>query len=93
MDGQAATPASVSSPDTSFQQGPSDSTDTLEPKVEVKQKVEEDEDENENEDEDEDEEDMAGGKTGKHEDIKAEEKPEVRNGSFIFIKQESNSEE
>lgn len=67
MDGQAATPASVSSADTSFQQGPSDSS-TLEPKVEVKQKVEEDEDE----------EGMTGGKTGKQY-LKAEEKPEVRN--------------
>lgn len=69
MDGQVATPASVSSADASFQQVPSDSTATLEPKVEVKQKVEEDEDE----------EGMSGGKTGKQEDIKAEEKPEVRN--------------
>lgn len=77
MDGQAATPASVSSVDTSFQQGPSDSATTLEPKVEVKQKVEEDED---------DEEGMAGGKTGKQEDIKSEEKPEVRNESVIFSK-------
>lgn len=68
VDGQAATPASVSSVDTSFQQGPSDSTTTLEPKVEVKQKVEEDEDE----------EGMTGGKTGKQY-IKAEKKPEVRN--------------
>uniref|UniRef100_A0A671P770 histone acetyltransferase n=1 Tax=Sinocyclocheilus anshuiensis TaxID=1608454 RepID=A0A671P770_9TELE len=73
VDGQAATPASVSSADTSFQQGPSDSATTLEPKVAVKQKVEEDEDED-----DEDEEDMAGGKTGKQEDIKAEEKPEIQ---------------
>uniref|UniRef100_A0A8C1PY26 histone acetyltransferase n=1 Tax=Cyprinus carpio TaxID=7962 RepID=A0A8C1PY26_CYPCA len=92
MDGQAATPASVSSVDTSFQQGPSDSATTLEPKVEVKQKVEEDEDENENEneDEDEDEEDMAGGKTGKHEDIKAEEKPEDKKPE---IKPEPKEEE
>lgn len=68
LDGQAATPASVSSVDTSFQKGPSDSTTTLEPKVEFKQNVEEDEDE----------EGMTGGKTGKQY-IKAEEKPKVRN--------------
>ncbi|XP_016091855.1 histone acetyltransferase p300-like [Sinocyclocheilus grahami] len=68
VDSQAVTPASVSSADTSFQHGPSDATATLEPKVEVKQKV----------DEDEDEEGMTGGKTGKHEDIKAEEKPEKK---------------
>lgn len=62
MDGQAATPASVSSTDASFQQGPSDTTASLEPKHK----------------EDEDDEDaMVGGKTGKQEDIKTEEKLEV----------------
>lgn len=76
MDGQAATPASVSSADGSFQQGPSDSTTPFEPKVEVKQE----------EDEDEDEEAMVGGRTGKQEDIKSEEKPEVRSRSCIFSK-------
>lgn len=76
MDGQAATPASVSSADGSFQQGPSDSTASFEPKVEVKQK----------EEEDEDEEAMMGGRTGKQEDIKTEEKPEVRYRSCIFSK-------
>ncbi|XP_051771389.1 histone acetyltransferase p300 isoform X8 [Ctenopharyngodon idella] len=68
VDGQAATPASVSSADGSFQQGPSDSTASFEPKVEVKQK----------EEEDEDEEAMMGGRTGKQEDIKTEEKPEIK---------------
>ncbi|XP_051522880.1 histone acetyltransferase p300-like isoform X3 [Myxocyprinus asiaticus] len=68
VDGQAATPTSVSSADASFQQGPSDSTSTLELKEEVKQK----------EEEEEDEETTVGGRTGKQEDIKTEEKPEIK---------------
>lgn len=84
MDGQAATPASVSSADGSFQQGHSDSTTPFESKVEVKQKEEQEEDE-----EDEDEEAMVGGRTGKQEDIKSEEKPEVRSRSCTFSKLKS----
>lgn len=83
VDGQAATPASVSSVEASFQQAPSDSTATLEPKVEVKPKEEEEEDE--------DEEAMGKERTMKEEDIKTEEKPEVRhfqkNGSVFFSNQ------
>lgn len=66
VDGQAATPASVSSVEASFQQAPSDSTATLEPKVEVKAKDEEEEEAMEEE------------RTAKEEDSKTEEKPEVK---------------
>lgn len=68
VDGQAATPASVSSAEASSLQVPSDVTATLEPKVEH-------DDEEEEVDE---EESMTGGRTGKKGDIKVEEKPEVK---------------
>lgn len=67
VDGQAATPASVSSAEASSQQAPSDVTGILEPKTE-----------HEDEEEEADEESsMMGGRTGKKGDIKAEEMPEV----------------
>ncbi|KAM9463213.1 histone acetyltransferase p300 isoform 2-T2 [Clarias gariepinus] len=68
VDGQASTPASVSSAEAPSQQVPSDIAATLEPKVEQ-------EDEEEEVDE---EETMTGGRTGKKVDVKAEEKPEIK---------------
>ncbi|XP_017339139.1 histone acetyltransferase p300 isoform X3 [Ictalurus punctatus] len=68
VDGQAATPASVSSAEASSQQAPSDVTGILEPKTE-----------HEDEEEEADEESsMMGGRTGKKGDIKAEEMPEIK---------------
>ncbi|KAF5906320.1 histone acetyltransferase, partial [Clarias magur] len=68
VDGQASTPASVSSAEASSQQVPSDVAATLEPKVEQ-------EDEEEEVDE---EETMNGRRTGKKVDVKTEEKPEIK---------------
>lgn len=66
IDGQAATPASVSSAEAPSQQASSDVTATLEVKVE-------------DEEEDVDgEESMIGGRTGKKGHIKVEEKLEVK---------------
>lgn len=68
VDGQAATPASVCSAETSSQQVTSDVTATLEPKVE-----------HEDEEEEADEEgSMTGARTGKKGHIKSEEKPEIK---------------
>ncbi|KAA0725244.1 Histone acetyltransferase p300 [Triplophysa tibetana] len=63
LDGKAATPASVSSTDASFQQGPTDTTASQEPRHK--------------EDEDDDD-DMMGGKMLKQEDIKTEKKLEIK---------------
>lgn len=68
VDGQAGTPASVSSAEASSQQAPSDVTAILVAKVE-------DEDEEEEADE---EESMTGGRTGKKGNIKAEVKPKKK---------------
>lgn len=71
LDGQVATPASVSSSaDTSSQQAPCDGAASgLSTKMEVKQQ--------DDEDEDEDEESTTGGRIGKLGGVKMEEKPDV----------------
>lgn len=71
LDGKAATPASVSSTDASFQQGPSDTTASQEPK---------------HKEEEDDEDDMMGGKMLKQEDIKTEKKLEVGSLKMFYVK-------
>lgn len=69
LDGQVATPASVSSTDASSQQADA-ATSGHNTKMEVKQQDDDDED---------DDEDMAtGGRIGKLGNVKTEEKPDVR---------------
>lgn len=73
LDGQVATPASVSSSsaDTSSQQAPCDgAVSGLSTKMEVKQQDDEEEDED-------DEESATGGRIGKLGGVKTEEKPDV----------------
>lgn len=71
VDGQAATPASVSSAEAPSQQTSSDVTATLEAKVE------------DEEEEVDGEEPMMGGRTGKKGDIKAEAKTEVKHKEIL----------
>lgn len=74
VDGQAATPASVSSAEASSQQVLSDVTATLEPKAEHE----------EEEDEADEEESMTGGRTGIKGEIKIEVNPKVKSETGLM---------